>query len=340
MVSIPELKFDHSMNSLAFKLKPAEKKRQDEIFVILSECINSYKIVLLHLVWADRTKEKVLVEPFMLGESLDTSLRGFVLMGRDIIGSYNNYYNLQFIKSVEIAVTSYKLDDRKLHWYSESIKILMKIPELKILDKPYDQPLNDRSSDLTIWTDPDYNMKPCIICVSSGHCKHSAFLQKHYQEARAKWGYKMAFDQLLKSTLEHHPKYAVIPYFTEDEHNSKKFSSIKRKKWSENYFTLLGEWSQSPLNSGNLTFEVRSTSDRKHWALFKVGFPSRIYAVAEMVEEGDVVMEKVAAGMMSVFTKYNGLYIDIWDTIGEVNLSLLHELYDFYIEKFNKGIKL
>jgi hypothetical protein len=237
---------------------------------------------------------------------------------------------------VEIAVTSYTVHDRQLECSLYRKKVLKKIPELRILDKPNSQPSTDKSIDSTVWIDPDYIKKPCVVCGSFEHCEHSDFLQKHYKEERTNWENQIKFSQLLKSTLEHHPKYTVIPYFTENEKSSKKFSSIKRKKWSENYFTLLGEWSQSPVHSGKLTFEIKSTSDRKHWALFQVGFPSRIYAVAEMVDEGDVVMEKVAAGMMSVFTKYEGFYIECWDTIGEVNFSLLYELYDYYNEKFNK----
>jgi 4-hydroxyphenylpyruvate dioxygenase-like putative hemolysin len=87
------------------------------------------------------------------------------------------------------------------------------------------------------------------------------------------------------------------------------------------------------MHSGDLTFILKSTQDKKHWAFFLEGHPTRIYAVAEILDEGNVVMEKVAAGMMSVYTEHEGVYIECFDTIGEVDLALLYDLYNHYNEK-------
>ena len=55
------------------------------------------------------------------------------------------------------------------------------------------------------------------------------------------------------------------------------------------------------------------------------------------MDEGNVVMEKVAAGMMSTYTHFEGVYIDCIHTDGEVNSHLLYDLYDYYNEKFENN---
>jgi len=136
-----------------------------------------------------------------------------------------------------------------------------------------------------------------------------------------------SFD-IKEEILYNRAKYRVINYY--DEILSKDFKRIKRKKWDELYFELIGEWSQSPMHGGDLYFIVKSTTDQKYWALFLRGFPTRIYAVAEMVKGGEIVMENVAAELLSEFTQCEGEYIDVWDTLGDVNYQLLMDLYDHY----------
>lgn len=128
--------------------------------------------------------------------------------------------------------------------------------------------------------------------------------------------------------LYNQAQYRVITHY--DEILSKDFKRIKRKKWDEQYFELIGEWSQSPMHSGDLYFIVKSTNDQKYWALFLRGFPTRIYAIAEMVKGGGIVMENIAAAMLSKFTQSEGKYIDVWDTYGDVDYQLLMDLYDHY----------
>jgi len=141
---------------------------------------------------------------------------------------------------------------------------------------------------------------------------------------------------LFENTINNHPNFKVIPYFVKNEINLKRFASIKRKKWSEEYFTVRGEWSQTWMHQGNLTFQVKFTSDKRYWALFRLGFPTRIYAVAEILSEGEMVLELVTAFMLNVFTKYENLYIDDPDIFDEdkFNRNLFLELSE-YFEEYN-----
>ena len=131
-----------------------------------------------------------------------------------------------------------------------------------------------------------------------------------------------------QTILYNQAKFRILTY--DDEEHCKDFIRVKRKKWEEIYFELIAEWSQSPMHSGDLNFIVKSTKDKKYWALFMKGRPTRIYAVAEMIKGGEIVMEYVAAEMMSAYTCNEGIVIDVLNCFGEVDYELLMTFYGSY----------
>jgi len=332
--SIPELKFDHSLKRMTFKLKPEEKQRQDEIFKLLYDCIDNKQVILMTIKWDDRTQKKILFNPYLIGEDFINSTRGLFVYGKDIIAGKNRTHYFKLFKGIEVGVSHYSTLNTTIEYWPHESVVIKRIQELQILEHPKSQDKSKHSYEVDDWVEPDYINKPCMVCGSFENCKHFTFLNQQYKAERSNWEKSKEYSQLFYKTIEHHQKFDVIPYFTKDENEVKRFSQIKRKKWTENYFSLIGEWSQSPMHSGYLNFDIKSTKDKKYWALFQRGFPSRIYEIAEIVDDGDVVMEKVAGGMMSVFTKFEGVNIECRDIIGEVNLSLLYDLYNFYNERF------
>jgi len=137
----------------------------------------------------------------------------------------------------------------------------------------------------------------------------------------------MHFD-VEQTILYNHAKFRILT-FDDKEHN-KDFIRGKRRKWEEIYLELTAEYSQSPIHSGDLNFIVKSTKEKKYWALFMKGHPTRIYAVAEMIKGGEIVMERVAAEMMSAYTCNEGKEIDVLNCFGEVDYELLMTLSGNY----------
>jgi hypothetical protein len=101
------------------------------------------------------------------------------------------------------------------------------------------------------------------------------------------------------------------------------FVAGRRKSSNEWRFLFSGEWSDSPYHEGNVTFYIRSSTDKRFWALLSVGFPSRIVAVAETTTS--CVMEEVAAQMMRKTKLDGGPYIRHIHRHGEIRVDRFWE---------------
>jgi hypothetical protein len=114
-------------------------------------------------------------------------------------------------------------------------------------------------------------------------------------------------------------------YTVFDEASRSAFDRIKRKKKSGWKFLVAGEWGQSPMHSGNVTFLYSHTDDQRFWALLERGFPKRIVAVADAGPS--CVAESVIGEMLRAVREGGGSYIggvnsatdedidfeDVWD---------------------------
>src|SRR5437868_1558982 len=74
------------------------------------------------------------------------------------------------------------------------------------------------------------------------------------------------------------------------------FARLKRKKRTKWRLLVSGEWSETPMNEGNVTVDISYSLDRKTWALLQRGVPNRIVAVAET---DGTILEDIAAEMMA-----------------------------------------
>lgn len=83
---------------------------------------------------------------------------------------------------------------------------------------------------------------------------------------------------------------------------------IKRTRWQPWVFIVAGEWSQSPVNDGNVWFAAAASADRRRWALMSRGFPTRIAAVAEV--DHDLAVEDAAGAMLRRLREDGGEYFD------------------------------
>jgi len=237
---------------MAYKLNPKEKNRQDELYKVLGECIENYKVIVMNLKWANRRKEKILFDPYLLGEDNSYSIRSLFVYGKNVIFSTERSYNFKFIASIEISVSFYSVKNQIIEFHPRHRTILKHIPELQLLQNFPTQEIEKKVDVNDEWKEPEYIKKPCIICGSEGKCKHFSFLSKHYKEVKSRWEEDKKYSQLLKETIDHHPKFRVITYKSKEE--SKEFSVIENMNFTEFYFALYGEWSQSPNHSADLNF--------------------------------------------------------------------------------------
>lgn len=107
--------------------------------------------------------------------------------------------------------------------------------------------------------------------------------------------------------------------------NAAAFKKLTRRtsgKWS---FLVLGEWSQSPWHQGDLKFSIRSSEDRKYWALLSSGFPNRIVAVAHFIDGTN--LETAGAQMLKALREQGGGYIDAVHEYGDIDISAFSDAY-------------
>ena len=105
------------------------------------------------------------------------------------------------------------------------------------------------------------------------------------------------------------------------------FDRIKRKRKSGWRFLVSGEWSESPMHSGNVTFAYAHTNDRLFWALLEQGFPKRIVAVAEVGP--DCIAESVLGGMLRAVREDGGSYVDGVNSSTENGIDF-DDVWDIY----------
>ena len=136
---------------------------------------------------------------------------------------------------------------------------------------------------------------------------------------------------LLERTIHQHAPFRVIAHC--EKATRKDFNRIKKLDFSEWGFSMLAEWSASWMNQGDLNIVLKSTRDKKCWEMVMDRLRGRVYAVAEVTGEGEIVMEKMAAALMSCYTRMEGNYIDVINTSGEEDYSLLMDLYEYLCEE-------
>ncbi len=109
-------------------------------------------------------------------------------------------------------------------------------------------------------------------------------------------------------------------YVTE---HSDEFRKLKRKTAAGEWeFLISGEWSSFPHNNGEHSFYIRSSPDKRYWALHS---SNRIIAVAHTPEPTKV--EAIGAAMMRAADENGGDSIEFIHDTGDFDSDLLWELY-------------
>lgn len=130
----------------------------------------------------------------------------------------------------------------------------------------------------------------------------------------------------------------IIAYSYQEYSGTRKFNSLKRKKWTEWKFLVNAVWSPSPVSSAELIFLISSTADRKFWALKlkMIGFPVHICLVSEVINESgtDFCYEKIAAMLLAAYQIKGGELIEYPIFNKELDSDLIWMLYFYYIRKW------
>jgi hypothetical protein len=105
------------------------------------------------------------------------------------------------------------------------------------------------------------------------------------------------------------PALRTITYL--DAGNEREFTRLKRRKWPAWTFLVKGEWDQDMYHGGTTTFDASGPVACRGgylYALMVRGFPSRIAAVAESMEQ--VRLEVAAGAMMMALEDAGGEYVE------------------------------
>jgi hypothetical protein len=142
------------------------------------------------------------------------------------------------------------------------------------------------------------------------------------------------YENLFLDTLLNHALFNVMTRY--DPTFREEFHRIEKKIWQEDSFMINTEENGSMMLVNRLVILVRSTPDKRYWSLSLESKPSKIYVVARVSREGKIIPEKLAAAMISELSRFEKIYFTICDDSGKLNVTLLKDLYNHFINRWKK----
>ena len=203
----------------------------------LSDCLDSYKVISVHLVWIDGSHETLLLEPYLIGDNTDSQWT--FIYGRIHATHQLVYLPCAYIVSFELTPDDFTVEEQNKTYYirnNEKNNVLKTLSGLLVEDLSDPDEDEDEDED----EDGEEESRPeCPYCDAEEECEHLVF---HYDLSEG------------ECIFEHSDFSSMTPFlekvFSELITGNKNYqpTEIKRHGLNNEHFYLKELWDEAVLS--------------------------------------------------------------------------------------------